>query len=359
MNSTRAHHREPSWHAIQIALGFMAAFVVGDWTVGWVQVSDPYMGRNIIRGKLALYETEVQTPDVVFLGTSHEWCGIDPATVDETALDAGGRPVRSLNLATSAASTVTIFLLARRIVESERHPKLVYLGVSPAVADSNKTDTMLYGLRALGEFRDLPLAWACESDLFWDTLATSLLGSYHQWDDIRTFARRVAMGAPTSPRSKITYTQRGWARWDDDISGLPRLAPPEVDDETLARMASGFSRRGPLAEALKQTVELLQSAGIEVRLLEIPVTSIAAPWSRPETNAPYLAMVERIAYVTRTQVVRLPSGFLEDADFFDPVHLHADGARKLSKWLATDVVNSLRDDGSTALPLGDRSQERS
>jgi lysophospholipase L1-like esterase len=107
-------------------------------------------------------------------------------------------------------------------------------------------------------------------------------------------------------------------------------------------MTSGFPLRGPLAEALEDTIELLKSAGVEVRLLEIPVTTIAAPWSRPETNAPYRAIVERVARATGTRVVRLPAGLLEDSDFFDPVHLHADGARKLSRWLASDVIVALR-----------------
>jgi hypothetical protein len=324
-----------------MVLGFMAAFVIGDWIVGNVRPPRHYTGRNIVREKLALYESEKQTPDVVFLGTSHEWCGIDPVTVDEIAFETSGTPMQSLNLATSAASTITSYLLARRIVESDHHPRLVYLGVSPAVSDANETDTMLNGLRALGEFRDLPLAWSCESGLFWDTLTTSLLGSYYQWDDIRTFARRVAMGAPTSPKSKMQHTDRGWARWPDSASELPRLSPPVIDDETLSQMASGFSRRGPLAEALEDTVTLLKSAGIDVRLLEIPVTTIAAPWSRPETNPTYRAMVERIARVTNTTIIRVPEGVLTNGDFFDPVHLHAQGARKLSTWLAMDVASAL------------------
>jgi len=324
-----------------MVLGFMAAFVVGDWIVGSVDLPRNYAGRNIVREKLALYESEKKTPDVVFLGTSHEWCGIDPVTVDEVAFETSGTPVRSLNLATSAASTVTSYLLSRRIVEGDNRPKLVYLGVSPAMTDTNETDTMRNSLRSLGEFRDLPLAWSCESGLFWDTLTTSLLGSYYQWDDIRTMARRVAMGAPTSPRSRMQHTDRGWARWPDSESELPRRSPPVVDDATLSRMASGFSQRGPLADALEDTVLLLKSAGIEVRLLEIPVTTIAAPWSRPETNPTYRAMVERIAQATQTPIIRVPEGILANSDYFDPVHLHAQGARKLSRWLAADVASAL------------------
>lgn len=342
MNLSRMHYREPSWHAVQLVLGFLAAFVVGDWVAGFVDLHGHYTGRNTVRDKLALFETEPEAPDVVFLGTSHEWCGIDPETIDKTARDSGGVSVRSLNLAASAASTLTNYLLARRIVESDRRPRVAYVGVSPASIDANETDTMLNGLRSLGEFRDLPLAWSCMPGLFWDTLATSLLGSYYQWDDVRTYTRCLVMGAPTSPHSKILHTRRGWARWSGAADPLPRHESPGIDAGAVARMAGGFPLRGPLAEALEDTIELFRSAGIEVRLLEIPVTTIAAPWSRPETNAAYRAIVDRIAGATGTRVVRLPDGLLEDSDFFDPVHLHADGARKLSKWLASDVVVALR-----------------
>lgn len=346
MNPSERNHRESSWHAVQIVLGFMAAFVVGDWVVGWIALPWQYTGRNAVLHKLALYETESQVPDVVFLGSSHEWCGIDPVTVDETALGSSGVPVRSLNLASSSASTVTSYLLARRIVESDHHPKLVYLGVSPAVTDSNETDMTLNALRALGEFRDLRLAWSCQPAMVWDTLATSLLRSYYLWNDARTIARRIATGAPVWPRSRILYTDRGWAQWLGKPGPLPRTDPPLVDADALFRITNNFMLHGPLAEALEKTVELLKSAGIEVRLLEIPVATIAAPWSRPRSNTHYRAMVERIANATHTHIVRLPEGFLNDSDFFDPVHLHARGARKLSRWLATDVVAALRNDHS-------------
>ncbi|MCH7632786.1 MAG: hypothetical protein IIB59_06200 [Planctomycetes bacterium] len=87
---------------------------------------------------------------------------------------------------------------------------------------------------------------------------------------------------------------------------------------------------------------MLEAAGVEVRLLEIPVASIAAPWDRPAGNAPYQAVIQEVTAGRCNPIVRPPPDLVDDEDFFDPAHMNGSGAEKFSQWLSQDVAHALR-----------------
>jgi lysophospholipase L1-like esterase len=95
--------------------------------------------------------------------------------------------------------------------------------------------------------------------------------------------------------------------------------------------------------ALRRTVQLLTAAGVEVRLLEMPMASVAAAWDRHDGNEAYREWIRTATAGLGVSTVRTPNGLVVDADFFDPVHLNADGALKFSRWLARDVATALEE----------------
>ena len=93
--------------------------------------------------------------------------------------------------------------------------------------------------------------------------------------------------------------------------------------------------------ALRRTIETLAAAGVEVRLLEMPMASVAAPWDRHDGNEGFRDWLRTASSGLDVAIVRVPDGLIVDSDFFDPVHLNAQGAAKFSTWLARDVSRTL------------------
>lgn len=324
-----------------MALGFTLVFVIGDQVLGRVAWADIYGTRNGSLWKWDLFNRCDRTPDVVFIGTSQTLFAVSPAVIDSAAARLTGRDVTSLNMSSAGASALTQYLLARRIVESGKLPRIVYLEIAPGSVDVSLVDWLASGLRALGEARDLPLAASVGGALFWETLRTCALRSYHRWDDVRLMVGRLAIGAPVNPNTKYQRSPKGWARRMGQIKTTRDVTNAGDYDPSGVRYA-GLQANSVNTLALHRTIDLLEAAGVEARLLEIPVASIAAPWDRPAGNAPYQAVIQEVTAGRCNPIVRPPPDLVDDEDFFDPAHMNGSGAEKFSQWLSQDVAHALR-----------------
>ena len=141
-----------------MVLGFFCTFLAGDFLLARLRLPPVSGGQSECRRKWERFARLSTVPDVAFLGCSFEWCGISPDTVDHEVARLTGLSITSVNLAAAQASLVTQSLLVRRMVESGRLPKVVYLGVGPLAADDSRHDWLATGLTVLGDTRDLPLA---------------------------------------------------------------------------------------------------------------------------------------------------------------------------------------------------------
>jgi len=328
--------------AAAMAVGFVAVLYAGDRVLSRLHLPDIYGTRNGCRLAWDRFEQSKGPYNVVYLGCSYEWYGISPRVVDAQASRLSGMDVRSLNLSSSAASMVTNYLLARRIVESGRLPKVVYLDVSPDATDVSQRNWLRHGLRALGDIRDLPVAASVGRDVIVETLLSATFSSYCRWDDMGIAAGRVVLAAPVHPTLKMRFDDRGWAEWIGGKRELPAFAPSILDAPASNRGSWGTPRSGdPNAVALRRTIEMLQAAGVTVRLLEMPMASVAPPWDRHDRNHAYRAFVNAAIEGLDVRIVRPPAEAVVDADFFDPIHLNPEGAAKFSRWLADDVVEAV------------------
>ena len=292
--------------AANMLLGFAAMLVVGDWVLSRTVWPHLYDSRNGCRWKWDLLTREPQPPEVLFLGCSFEWCGISPREVERVVVNRGGRPIRGFNAASSAASAVTTYLMARRIVEEGRKPAIAYVGVSPAVLDVAQRNWFRNGLRALADPRDLPLAFRAGADMFAETLVASFFHSYHRWDDARLVVCRAVLGAPIVPEAKLKYAEGGWAAWSGAAKASQIHSPGWKSSS--ARTAPPFDLAADNANvvALRRTVSLLREAGVEVRFVEMPQSSQAAPWDSPTENVTYRKLIDDMAAKLGVPIVRAP-----------------------------------------------------
>jgi hypothetical protein len=329
--------------AALIALGFVIALVAGDRLLARVKLPRVYGSTNECRWKCDLYDAVPQPPDVVFIGSSYEFYGISPRVVDAEAGRLLGREVTSFNLASSAASLLTESFTVRRMLESGRVPQVAYLGVSPRGASTTRREWLTWGMRGLGDARDLPLTLTVDSEMLWEVFRMTAFRSNFQFHDMRLITQYTLMGAPFVPDMKTEHDDRGWARW---IGGDKRDLP--AWDIVRSRHTSGVD--GPAyapdninGRAIRRAIADLQEAGIIVRMLEMPTASSSAPPDSDTQRADYEAFLQALSADTGLVILRTPRNLVPDERFFDHLHLDPEGAEVFSRWLAADVATVLRD----------------
>ncbi len=330
-----------------MAAGFVGTFLIGDVILSLAPLPAVYGSRNHSLDKLRLFESFSPTPDVLFLGCSYEWTGISPRVVDATLAERFSLPATSFNLSASSASGWTQFLMVRRLLETGRLPKVMYLDVGPIALQSTGRAYLINGLRALGDFRDIPDAATVNAEVLGEAIPTSLFRSYHRWEDVRMIAHSLVIGAPLVPKLKLITDDRGWAEWTGKrtMPGDPDAANLDWVAGAVERVATGVgewpAERNIHVQGLRRAVERLRTAGVGVRLVEMPVSSVADPRLQTRGNASYEELLAAVVADNSIPVLRVPHGLFNDDDFFDAGHLHPAGAAKFSVWLAGDVAAAL------------------
>ncbi len=320
-----------------LVAGFALTFVVGDRLLDLARLPHVEESSNGVRWKWELYERSDPRPTVAFLGSSYGMFAINPYAVDEQAAALCGERPRSLNLCASAASAYTMYLLARRMVESGRLPELVYIEVSPESTVAVAHSWMESGLRALGDARDIPVAAAVNRRLLGEAFCATLFASYRQWKDCRLVAKLVLRGAPLRPVSKFRPDDNGWVEWvgkRQPARDRFAIQPNGVDFAT-------FAGCNPNGDALENAVRLLRGAGVTVRFVEMPRHSNTPPAYHPQKNGVYRAFIDRAADELNVPLVRPADDVVADGDFFDHGHVNATGSEKVSRWLARDVAETM------------------
>ncbi|MCB9849895.1 MAG: hypothetical protein H6817_04245 [Phycisphaerales bacterium] len=325
-----------------ITLGFLLTLVLGDRLLAHAKLPRVYGSTNECRWKCDLYDQSAMTPDVVFVGSSYSFYGISPRVIDAVASATLGQPVRSFNLASSAASLFTESLTIRRMLESGRYPRVAYLGISPRGVATTRREWLVSGMRGLGDARDASLTLTSDAEMIWETLRMATLASNFQIKDCQLITQRTLLGAPLDPVSKTEHDELGWARW----VGAEKLDIPPWDNARTA-LADGVD--GPAyapdnlnGRALRRAIADLQNAGITVRLIEMPIASTARLDPDSPECAAYEAFVRAVEQDTGLTLLRTPDDVIPDAYFFDHLHLTGAGAELFSQWLAADVANTLR-----------------
>lgn len=362
-NAVMNEHIRPSRgrvrHAAWLILGFAATLVAGDVVLSRARLPRVEGSTNELLWKWELFAEARPTPDVVILGSSYELFGVAPAAVERGAA-AAGSPVRVVNLAATASSLVSEYLLARRMVEGGRLPRIVYVGITPKAIEDDRYTWHRGGVRAFAEARDLPLASRTGGRTLTETLSAAAFRSYHQWHDARLIAERLMIGAPLRPAGRLREHADGWAEWAgprmtaaapgaSDVAGPVEPVPP-AGGAPGQPGGGGATSCDANALAARRLVALLRESGVEVRFIELPHGSRSPAAENPAANRDYQAFRDALESETGAPVLRPPAGLLTDADYFDDAHLTAAGAQRLSVWLGADVARcvELAESGGSA-----------
>jgi hypothetical protein len=325
-------------HVSRVVLGFLVAILAVDQLLSMFRLPRVYGSGNESRWKLELYEAQRKPPDVVFLGCSYEFFGINPRIVDAEVESHTGTAIRSLNLSSAGATCLTQTLLMRRILERGLPPRVVYLGLSPRSVEDSRRKWQIAGIRALGEARDARLILPEDLSLLGEAFRAAAFRSNHQIDDTSLIMRRLFVGAPLMPAAKAQYDDRGWARW----LGGDRKRFRNNEDGGAGQFPVGnggaFDRPNVNGRALRWAIAALQSKGVSVRLLEMPLPSTASTRDDRVSRGAYRRFVDALGAAAGLAVLRPPRDVVADRDFFDDGHLSAQGAEKFSRWLAKDVA---------------------
>jgi hypothetical protein len=328
-----------SRHLLLALAGFALTFCAGDGALSRVSLPHVTGSTNECRWKWELYEGRQQTPDVVFLGASYVYYGVAPKMVDAEVARLSTERITSLNLASPSATTVTQLMLVRRILSATDRPRLIYLSISPIAVDLRQREGLENSIRALGTFRELPIALRSNPTIAREAVLSAAFSSYHQWRDCRLLAQRTMEGAPAIIAVGMKLDERGWAAWTGGTDSNRRAT---LASSVLPQIeADRFADSTPNAVALREAIRLLRASDVPFRLLEMPLSTTAPPEAHPDLNVPYRALVDRVANEFDLQLVRCPEGIVADDDFFDGKHVNPSGAKRLSLWLAKDVAGNL------------------
>jgi hypothetical protein len=334
-------------YIVGLGLGFFAVLGGGDFVLSRAAFPHLEGSTDAIRWKRELHESLDPPPDVLFTGCSYELAAIRPAVIDEYVSARTGERLTSINTAASCTSALSAALLVRRVIESDRPPRIVYLGISERNTDAGYDKWMEFGVRALATPADWPLTWRCDAALFAESVASGVFDSYHRWRECRRVATQVFQGAPVVVAADPVIADRGWERFD-----LHDAAPGRDDPEYRANIADWFSRQpghyrpgNANDHALRDTIALLRERGITVKLIEMPLTDEVRAMFREDVRTGYESFVRRLTRDTGVALIRAPNGVIDIEDFDDLEHLFPDGADKFSRWLARDVARTWLETG--------------
>ncbi|MHC5108306.1 MAG: hypothetical protein ACYTHJ_00335 [Planctomycetota bacterium] len=323
----------------KMLIGFVGTVFALDLALARIEAPEIYGSTNRALWKWRLIENHPDVPEVVVLGCSYEVHGINPSVVDDTVASDSAATIETLNLASSASSLLTEYLMVRRLLESDKRPSIAYLGITPNAVDAWLHSWMTNGLRALGDVRDLPFALRGGSHLMAEAVPASLFQSYSLWHDTRLVTERVLLAAPIMPASDIRRYDNGWAEWTGG-----HVATPVADSDDTIRQDAMRLRMSPdniNGIAIRRAITMLRARGVAVKMIELPLSSHAPAYADPKRNEYYHRFVARLVADTGVEILRPPPGLIADDDFWDDVHLTSNGARKVSQWLARDVINVL------------------
>ena len=335
--------RDTAW----MTLGFLAVLVLGDVLLDRARLPDVYGSVNAARAKWDRFTRAARNPDVVFLGSSLSLMGINPSDVQRAlsqhettewpGIQTHASP-RCYNLAATACPAYTQYLLVRRLIHRQPLPRVVYLELVPAGTVATPAPWIKNGIIALGGADDLWVGAAVGGETLKQSLLSAAFRSHRHWGDLRLAVRHLVLGAPIRPvNPKIVDQPLGWATPAPGVRSSALDRTDATQSKPARRLQTSLAARINHT-AVIEAVQSLRAHGITVRLYEPPFSSAADPRDDPDYNDAYQQFVTRIHRLTGLIVLRPPESMFSDRDFFDTKHLNAQGARKLSRWIARDVA---------------------
>lgn len=265
-----------------------------------------------------LYNTEDDIIDVVFVGSSHCYCGVYPEVIWEQT------GIASFDLAISGMDRTSAYYNLKELYKTQT-PKVVYVDMYPLFFDRHGD--------VANEYRNLLAANPSQN---W----VEHVNSYVEEEDRQSYLFRFPI-LHTRYREltrydfeEYSYNTYGRGRYYSAYTGRGVMTPAEEIIETVGELQE--EKR----EWLNNLRELTDSHGSELVLMMIPYGCTENEQMLLNAVGAY-AQENGLRFLNFNRM-QAQLGLDSEHDFADESHLNYFGARKVSDYLATDLESNYR-----------------
>lgn len=347
----------------------------------------PTFNATQLDEKLVLYRQYVAqsgAPDILVVGSSRAMRGIDPAVLEQALASQGYPGLKVFNFGVNGATAQVVDLIVRRILPSEKMPKMIVFADGLRAFNSGRTDVTYNAIATSPGFRKLPdapsVSVATESDSptfaltkplesiartntivsdsyqdfntqLLDQLST-LSAIYNQRSQLQTALLKGMMSkwsveTPTDGGVEESILQDGQGLID--IQGFLPISNrfnPVTYYQKYARIPgendgdyANFSLDGVQMEALQNLAQFTRSQNIPLVLINLPLTQEYLDPFRLERERQFQEYLLRMSTELGFTYRDLLENWKATPDFFsDPSHLNRYGGYAVSQHLAKDAL---------------------
>jgi hypothetical protein len=278
--------------------------------------------------------------DILFMGSSRVEFGLNPALFEQEYTLRTGQHIRALNLGMGGGNIDAEYLLLKNVVSDAKKPATIIYGLTEielyALAPGTRLAYMSTLLRpgdaSLVAPPDLRNAYTADGWL------NTLSPLYRDRDLIRN---------ALSMRFDPLYSSRmnGPTYWNPPSSGFPSLPEGYIADaKTWQAEQANYEPKlydwqtGGLGVAsLHAFLDLAKARGIQVILVDMPVSPLQLSWWGPGRLQVYLRDVSSLAESSGVPLIDLyadPSSMFPQDRFIDTNHLNKEGSTILTTFVA-------------------------
>ncbi|NDJ17286.1 DUF1574 domain-containing protein [Myxacorys almedinensis] len=346
----------------------------------------PYPAFNArqLDEKLVLYRQYVAqfgAPDVLIVGSSRAMRGIDPVVLQQTLATQGYRDLKIFNFGVNGATVQVIDLIVRRILPSEKMPKLILIADGSRAFNGGKADVTFNAIASSAGFKKLPDASTASvtvattpTEAFTKPLETISQTNSVVADSYQTFNNQLnqffsTLSVAYAQREKMTaFLQEGFKQQlgqsstaveDEtivldgqgliDINGFLPLSVrfnPTTYYQKYSRVPgnsdadyANFSLEGQQFEALRSLSAFTRSQNIPLVFVNLPLTEVHLDPFRQEREQQFQQKMLQASGELGFTYRDLLDNWKADNDLFsDPSHLNRYGAYVVSQHIAKDPL---------------------
>lgn len=294
-----------------------------------------------------LYQREKIEADVLVVGSSKILRGLVPSLIDAELTDGLGRKVSTYTVGQLGAGCYTNSIVLRDVLASNRPPKVVIFEVTPGALNANHNNVP-NALRYYASIPDLIRAtpWLTDGE----RMSGAASGYFRGFANLALYGHHIAFphGLTAGLERLLLWSGRMYGITSDPPERLSSLSPRQRKRmiHQTARLARVLRmdryRIGGAPEAgFDHSCRLARSVGFRLVVINPPVTDdyrrLVFPDAVTNEYSQFMREAERSEAFDFYDLDRgIPR--LTDADFLDLGHLNSDGARKLSRYVATDIL---------------------
>ncbi|HZB97864.1 MAG TPA: DUF1574 family protein, partial [Candidatus Sulfotelmatobacter sp.] len=295
-----------------------------------------YAGR-LTPDRVGWYLDANPTPDILFMGSSRVYYGLDSDAAQQQVASADGVSVRAMNLGIANGDIEVNYLILKNLITDARKPKVIVYGISDYELNSNlsrMTEQKPYfsQLLAMDDFAAYSGDSITDKSQF---ILERLLPLYRDHELIRD-ALTVAFDPESPSHGNYDTGLISGNRTPAQGGTVPEhsLTSAEIWDYAHQFAVSDlrpFQLNGVRLQRLNDFLDLAHQRGIDVVLVNLPASGFyRTAWDSPKTMQTYIDTVRDVAQQHNTPLIDLyaDSGrYIPPDGFADGHHLNATGAR--------------------------------